>query len=86
MLNADADPMWLDFRFKDEAGEFVWVGIFRLEEPGPALGLGHILTPLDALLTSLPGDVAAAIRRRSQGPSAWPGRASRSLSSGRAFP
>lgn len=35
ILNADADPMWLDFRFKDVAGEFVWVGILRFEDNRP---------------------------------------------------
>jgi hypothetical protein len=35
MLNADADPMWLDFRFKDGAGEFVWAGILRFEDDQP---------------------------------------------------
>jgi hypothetical protein len=35
MLNADADPMWLDFRFKDGTGEFVWVGIVRFEGDHP---------------------------------------------------
>jgi len=31
ILNADADPMWLDFRYKEVAGEYVWVGIIRFE-------------------------------------------------------
>lgn len=35
VLNADADPVWLDFRFKDGAGEFVWVGILRFEGDRP---------------------------------------------------
>ena len=39
ILNADADPMWLDFRFKDVAGEFVWVGILRFEGDRPRWAL-----------------------------------------------
>ncbi|MBP3953766.1 hypothetical protein J8F10_00425 [Gemmata sp. G18] len=35
VLNADANPMWLDFRFKDGAGEYVWVGIIRFEDDRP---------------------------------------------------
>ncbi len=35
VLNTDANPMWLDFRFKDGAGEFVWVGILRFEDDQP---------------------------------------------------
>lgn len=35
VLNADVDPMWLDFRFKDGAGEFVWVGILRFDGDHP---------------------------------------------------
>jgi hypothetical protein len=35
VLNADAEPMWLDFQFKDGAGEFVWVWIVRFENDQP---------------------------------------------------
>ena len=35
VLNTDADPMWLDFRFLDGAGEFVQVGILRFEGDQP---------------------------------------------------
>ena len=31
LLNTAADPMWLDFRFPDGAGDFVQVGILRFE-------------------------------------------------------
>jgi hypothetical protein len=31
LLNTEASPMWLDFRFLDGAGEFVQVGILRFE-------------------------------------------------------
>lgn len=31
VLNADADPMWLDFEFTDAGKEYVWVGIARFE-------------------------------------------------------
>jgi hypothetical protein len=34
ILNADADPMWLDFRFRDMDTEYVWVGILRLDKDG----------------------------------------------------
>src|SRR5262245_50681298 len=27
VLNTGVEPMWMDFRFKDGAGDFVWVGI-----------------------------------------------------------
>jgi hypothetical protein len=35
LLNTDVHPMWLDFRFKDGAGEFVQVGILRFEKDQP---------------------------------------------------
>ncbi len=30
-LNTDADPMWLDFKFKDAGREVVWLGVIRFE-------------------------------------------------------
>jgi hypothetical protein len=31
VLNAKADPVWLDFKFKDAGRDVVWVGIVRFE-------------------------------------------------------
>ena len=39
ILNTDVSPMWLDFRFLDGAGEFVWVGIIRFEDGQPRWAL-----------------------------------------------
>jgi hypothetical protein len=35
LLNTDANPMWLDYRFKDGDREFVQVGILRFEHTQP---------------------------------------------------
>lgn len=35
LLDTDKNPIWLDFRFKDGAGEFVQVGILRLDNDKP---------------------------------------------------
>jgi hypothetical protein len=46
VLNADVNPMWLDFRFQDGAGEFVWVGIIRFEEGRPRWVLNKESVPV----------------------------------------
>ncbi len=46
VLNADVSPMWLDFRFKDGAGEFVWVGILRFEGDHPRWVLNKEYVPV----------------------------------------
>jgi uncharacterized protein (TIGR03067 family) len=46
VLNTDANPMWLDFRFKDGAGEFVWVGIIRFEDDQPRWVLNKEYVPV----------------------------------------
>jgi hypothetical protein len=46
VLNADVNPMWLDFRFKDGAGEFVSVGILRFEGDRPRWVLNKEYVPL----------------------------------------
>ncbi|VTR97656.1 unnamed protein product [Gemmata massiliana] len=47
VLNTDANPMWLDFRFKDGTGEYVWVGIFRFEGDQPRWVLNKEWVKLD---------------------------------------
>lgn len=31
VLNPDADPMWLDFKYQDGGREYVWAGIIRFD-------------------------------------------------------
>jgi hypothetical protein len=47
VLNTDAEPMWLDFRFPDGAGDFVQVGIFRFEKDQPRWVLNKEWVRLD---------------------------------------
>jgi len=47
ILNTAADPMWLDFRFPDGAGDFVQVGILRFEGEHPRWVLNKEWVRLD---------------------------------------
>jgi hypothetical protein len=46
ILNVDAEPMWLDFKFTDAGREVVWLGIIRFE--GDDLRWVRRLKPVDA--------------------------------------